>query len=56
MLKFCTKHYTFETTGGQSWPNYIGLWREKTPSVSNQTSVYTLFPEGGVVWILPYTF
>ena len=26
----------------------------KTPSVSDQSSVYTCFPEGGVVWNLPY--
>ena len=44
-----------EITDGQSWPNYIGPKRD-IPQVCliNQTSVYTLSPEGGVVWNLPY--
>ena len=40
------------------WAKLAKLHRAKerhTPSLSNQTSVYTLSPEGGVVWNLPYS-
>ena len=44
--------------GNYRWPKLDKLHRAKerhTPSLSNQTSVYTLLPEGGVVWNLPYS-
>ena len=43
--------------GNYRWPKLVKLHRAKErqpPSLSNQTSVYTLSPEGGVVWDLPY--
>ena len=43
--------------GNYRWPKLTKLHRTKerhTPSLSNQTSVYTLLPEGGVVWNLRY--
>ena len=43
--------------GNYRWPKLVKLHRAKErqpPSLSNQTSVYTLSPEGGVVWNLPY--
>ena len=47
-------HFTLNDTAGQSWPNYKGPKREKKTSLSNQFSVYTFSPEGGVVWNVPY--
>ena len=42
-----------DVTHGQSWPNYIGPKREKTLACLTNP-VFSLSPEGGVVWNLPY--
>ena len=42
--------------GNYRWQKLAKIHKAKerhTPSLSNQTSVYTIFPEGGVVWNLP---
>ena len=46
--------YTLEDTGIQSCTNYIGPKREK-PQACLTNLFKLLFPEGGVVWNLPYS-
>ena len=36
------------------WNIDYSLKERKSPSLSDQASVYTLFPEGGVAWQLTY--
>ena len=51
---FFQGHHTRLVVGGQSWPYYIGSKRGK-PQACPHSQCCTLFPEGGVVWKIPYS-
>ena len=50
MRKFHKPFYMFKL----SQRHYMDAQREEAPNLLDEASVYTFFPEGGVVWKITY--